>query len=204
MQIYLGNRTLTLATQIEKDMPVGGYDAIHKYSNLNELRQFLRSFDGKEELKSGCVYYHDIEQLLEHVKSCYKYIQAAGGLVENEKGEYLVIDRLGKVDLPKGKQEQGETPEENALREVNEETGLRGLRLGDMICDTYHIYPLKGEMVLKRTRWYQMAVAGVPELVPQTEENIVSARWVGVGELAELSAGSYPSLRDVFNFVIGN
>lgn len=202
MHIYIGNRTLTLATDIEEGMPVGGYDAIHKYSNLNELKQFLRSFEAREELKSGCVYYHDIEQLLEHVKSCYKYIQAAGGLVENEKGEYLVIDRLGKVDLPKGKQETGETPEENALREVNEETGLSGLRLGEMICDTYHIYPLKGEMVLKRTRWFDMSVEGTPDLVPQTEENIVSARWVGVGELAELSAGSYPSLQVVFKSVL--
>lgn len=198
MQIYFGDRTLTLATDIEKGMPVGGYDAIHKYSNQNELRQFLRSFDAKEELKSGCVYYHDIERLLEHVKECYKYIQAAGGLVENEKGEYLVIERLGKIDLPKGKQEQGETPEQNALREVNEETGLSGLTLGNMICDTYHTYPLKGEMALKRTRWFEMTVAGVPELKPQTEENIVSAKWIAVGELRELVKESYPSLQEVF------
>lgn len=198
MQIYFGDRTLTLATDIEKGMPVGGYDAIHKYSNQNELRQFLSSFDAKEELKSGCVYYHDIERLLEHVKECYKYIQAAGGLVENEKGEYLVIERLGKIDLPKGKQEQGETPEQNALREVNEETGLSGLTLGNMICDTYHTYPLKGEMALKRTRWFEMTVAGVPELKPQTEENIVSAKWIAVGELRELAKESYPSLQEVF------
>ncbi|MCQ2216369.1 MAG: NUDIX domain-containing protein [Bacteroidales bacterium] len=198
MQIYFGDRTLTLATDIEKGMPVGGYDAIHKYSNQNELRQFLRSFDAKEELKSGCVYYHDIERLLEHVKECYKYIQAAGGLVENEKGEYLVIERLGKIDLPKGKQEQGETPEQNALREVNEETGLSGLALGNMICDTYHTYPLKGEMALKRTRWFEMTVAGVPELKPQTEENIVSAKWIAVGELRGLVKESYPSLQEVF------
>ncbi|MCQ2235364.1 MAG: NUDIX domain-containing protein [Bacteroidales bacterium] len=201
MQIYFGNRTLTLATDIEKE-PIGSFDAIHKYSNLNELKQFLRRFDVKEELKSGCIYFHDIDLLLEHVKACYKYIQAAGGLVENDKGEYLIINRLGKVDLPKGKQEAGETPEQNALREVNEETGLSGISLGKMICDTYHTYPLNGEMALKRTRWFSMNVQGSPALKPQKEENIVAAQWVGIGELRSLASESYPSLQVVFRSVL--
>ncbi|MDO4462255.1 MAG: NUDIX domain-containing protein [Bacteroidia bacterium] len=202
MQIFFGNRTLTLATDIEKEIVVGGFDAIHKYSNLNELKQFLHNFNTKEELKSGCIYYHNIDLLLEQVKQCYKYIQAAGGLVENEKGEYLIINRLGKVDLPKGKQELGETPEQNALREVNEETGLSGISLGNFICDTYHTYPLNGEIALKRTRWFSMTVDGTPSLKPQPEENIASAQWVAIGELKSLAAESYPSLQVVFKSIL--
>ena len=56
-------------------------------------------------------------------------IQAAGGLVNNEKDEILMIFRRGKWDLPKGKLDKGETLEECAVREVEEETGLKKLQL---------------------------------------------------------------------------
>ena len=53
------------------------------------------------------------------------FIQAGGGLVENEKGEILFMFRKGKWDLPKGKLDPGESYESCALREVQEETGYR-------------------------------------------------------------------------------
>ena len=48
----------------------------------------------------------------------YKSINAAGGLVENGNGEYLMIKRKGYWDLPKGKIEKGENDEDGALREA--------------------------------------------------------------------------------------
>ena len=51
-------------------------------------------------------------------------IIAAGGLVTNENNELLMIFRRGKWDLPKGKLDKGETIEECAIREVEEETGI--------------------------------------------------------------------------------
>ncbi|MHA6483716.1 NUDIX hydrolase [Paenibacillus sp. strain BS8-2] len=56
---------------------------------------------------------------------------SAGGVVfrHNESGQLqvqLIQDRYGKVSLPKGKMEPGETVEETALREIREETGLFG------------------------------------------------------------------------------
>jgi ADP-ribose pyrophosphatase YjhB (NUDIX family) len=52
-----------------------------------------------------------------------KIVMAAGGLVENEHGEILLIYRKKHWDLPKGKLDAGETLEECAVREVEEETG---------------------------------------------------------------------------------
>jgi len=67
-------------------------------------------------------------------------IKAGGGIVTNELGELLMIFRRGKWDLPKGKLDAGETIEECALREVNEETGVQNLELGKLIAITQHEY----------------------------------------------------------------
>ncbi|MCA0754603.1 NUDIX domain-containing protein [Paenibacillus sp. N4] len=56
---------------------------------------------------------------------------SAGGVVyrHTDQGKLqiqLIQDRYGKVSLPKGKMEPGETVEQTALREIAEETGLIG------------------------------------------------------------------------------
>lgn len=130
--------------------------------------------------------------------SQYRIIEAAGGLVENANGEFLVIDRRGYIDLPKGKKEQGESNEQNALREVNEETGLEGLSIVGSLPNTYHIYPINGQDVLKCTHWYKMKVDGCPSLTPQTEEDILEAQWVSKEQLMTLAERTYASLKDVF------
>jgi 8-oxo-dGTP pyrophosphatase MutT (NUDIX family) len=62
-----------------------------------------------------------------------KTIVAAGGLVFNENKELLMIYRRSKWDLPKGKLDEGETIEECAIREVEEETGVQQIILGKLI-----------------------------------------------------------------------
>ena len=59
---------------------------------------------------------------MEDFQGLYKIIEAAGGVVFNEKNEILMIYRLKTWDLPKGKIEKGETPADAAFREVCEET----------------------------------------------------------------------------------
>lgn len=55
---------------------------------------------------------------------------SAGGVVfKEEDGRYwiqMIQDRYGKITLPKGKMEPGETKEQTALREIAEETGIEG------------------------------------------------------------------------------
>ena len=67
-------------------------------------------------------------------------VEAAGGLVFNKDGDILMIFRNGKWDLPKGKLEIGESIEECAIREVEEECGISGLIIEKKIKDTYNIY----------------------------------------------------------------
>ena len=108
-----------------------------------------------------------------------KTIVAAGGLVKNDYNEILLIFRRGVWDLPKGKLDKGETVEHCALREVEEETGLQNLELGNLIHTTHHEYFdkfLKQE-VIKETHWYAMRLHGNQTLVPQKEEDIDEIVW---------------------------
>ena len=74
-------------------------------------------------------------------------IIAAGGLVTNPQGQILWIFRRGFWDLPKGKVEKMESIEEAALREVEEECGIKQLVLDKLIDKTYHIYKIKGKYI---------------------------------------------------------
>jgi 8-oxo-dGTP pyrophosphatase MutT (NUDIX family) len=122
----------------------------------------------------------------------------AGGLIKNETGEYLLMFRRGKWDLPKGKQDPGETLEECAIREVQEETGLQQVTLGNFICTTEHAYSEFGEDVLKKAHWYHMTAPKDQALVPQTEEDITELKWVAPADLKNYLNNTYITILEVF------
>ena len=130
--------------------------------------------------------------------SHFTEITAGGGLVRNREGQYLLIYRHELWDLPKGKQEPGETIETCALREVEEETGLHELQLGRLICITHHTYQLFGQKILKHTYWDAMSDDREEPLLPQLEEDISRAEWVEKERLPEYLEGTYPSIVEVF------
>lgn len=109
-----------------------------------------------------------------------------------------MIYRNGRWDLPKGKLEAGESIEECALREVQEECGVEGLKLGRFLTYTYHIYQLGDSGIIKRTAWYAMSHPGKGVLTPQTEEGITEIRWVEQCNIPTYLAQSYATIRDVF------
>ncbi len=127
----------------------------------------------------------------------YRIVEAAGGLVRNGRGELLFIFRNGMWDLPKGKMEKGERPMETALREVEEECGVSGLKIGRALSDTYHTYLEGKEPILKKTWWFEMSCEGSPALVPQQEEGITEVRWVDDNALDEVVQRSYQSIKEV-------
>lgn len=124
-------------------------------------------------------------------------ILAAGGMVMNERGEVLFMFRRGKWDLPKGKLDPGETLEACALREVEEETGVKKLELKKFLLVTEHFYQERGISILKKSHWYLMAARSEEKLVPQTEEDITELRWIGAGDINIVERNTYPAILDV-------
>lgn len=137
------------------------------------------------------------EQLWKDFKSLYFYIKAGGGLVINPFGKILLIFRRGVWDLPKGKQDPGETLEQTAVREVREETGIPDLKVIEKMGNGYHCYMMSKQRTLKRTRWYLMQTQSSDKLVLQKEEGIQDAAWFDPKELPKLNMPMYNNIRDV-------
>ncbi|MDR1757652.1 MAG: NUDIX domain-containing protein [Bacteroidales bacterium] len=140
--------------------------------------------------------YSDIE--FHRFANSYQHIQAAGGIVYDEKGHVLLIYRLGYWDFPKGKMEPHENHEETALREVEEETGATPLIITKTLPSTFHTYHLNDTPVLKQTFWYEMLTHSHAKLVPQHEEDILRARWVVRENVRNFLKKSYPSIRELW------
>jgi len=136
----------------------------------------------------------DLDELWELFQNYFKIISAAGGVVFNDLNQFLAISRRGFLDLPKGKIDKGETPEQAALREVKEETGLDGELLKPLMV-SYHTYKAKDKRVLKPTHWYVMK-ALTENVVIQTEEDIEASYWMTSEEFLQ-SEKAYLSLKEV-------
>ncbi len=142
------------------------------------------------------------EDLLTIVKSSFLYLEAAGGAVLNEDCELLCMFRRGFWDLPKGKLDKGETPETAAVREVQEETGVKNITLKDYITSTWHTYehPKGKGTVLKQTYWYAMESSKKEELTPETGEGITEVCWLSKEKIKKVVLSqTFPSIVDVIN-----
>jgi 8-oxo-dGTP pyrophosphatase MutT (NUDIX family) len=139
----------------------------------------------------------DAKAFLKSVKKSVLLIRAAGGLVKNENDNYLFIYRNDKWDLPKGKIEKQEGIKEAAVREVEEECGIKVSKLKERICNTYHCYIYKGEVVLKKTYWFNMRCKGQNNLKPQKEEGITDVRWFKKEDVSPIVENTFPSIMDV-------
>lgn len=160
------------------------------------IKQYLDLLDKNKAVELVALYAENADQLWQDFQSCFRLIEAAGGLVRNAQGELLVFYRRGSWDLPKGKIDPGETPEQAAVREVQEETGLQHVTLGDFAGATWHTYDLKGERILKKTWWYYMQTTD-SQVVPQTEEDIEEIRWVQQEAWLASGVEVYGSIRDI-------
>jgi 8-oxo-(d)GTP phosphatase len=132
----------------------------------------------------------------EEIINEYEAEPAAGGLVM-KNSKFLMIKRLGKWDLPKGKLEKGETTEDAALREVNEECGIKAQSKGH-ICDTHHMYMRKGRVFIKKTAWYLMHNIDDSKMNGQEEEGITEVNWFSRKMLETNLIHSYGNIEDVF------
>lgn len=146
---------------------------------------------------------NDKSALKKFVKSRFMIIKAAGGVVTNKKKKVLLIYRLGKWDFPKGKFEKGETPEQCAVREVEEECAIR-VKSKNHLYNTWHTYTQNRKSILKKTYWYEMECVDDKNMAPQKEEGIDDIRWFYETDAKIALVNSYPSMRYLFKQFIKN
>ena len=114
---------------------------------------------------------------------------AGGVLIRRVGGAWMVAvmrpagSRPGVWVLPKGHIDRGETAQGAALREVAEETGLRGRTLAPL-GEIAYWYTSEGERVLKTVAFFLLAYrSGTIGRLPQAfRHEVAEARWLALAE----------------------
>lgn len=196
-KIYFENRCLIICSPDEPALH--DPNAIRfKTGNGMSIHGLVEMLETSSSLAHIYIQTDNCEGMYEKVCAEFKEVIAAGGLVTNRRGDFLLIRRNGLWDLPKGHMDPGEDTKETAEREVREETGIMGLFMGDLICVTDHCYRRDGIWHLKHTFWYKMYHTDPDDLTPQKEEDITKVAWVARSSLAPFLLNTYPSITEVF------
>jgi len=173
---------------------------IYNYTKAKKLDDIVKDITNSS-VKNHIIFHPDTEKVFTELSKKFSFIKAAGGLVINEKGQILFILRNGKWDLPKGKVEANETVELGAVREVEEECGIKVSKLEKLLDITYHTYTLDNKHILKANYWYIMYADSAQKLIPQAEENIERVEWLDIDKIESILQQSYESIRDlIFKF----
>ena len=170
---------------------------LHHFNSKTELTALIENFSSNAQKDNLIIHTIDLGKLAEDFFSIFNLIEAAGGLVKNEINEILFIFRRGKWDLPKGKIDAGEQTDRAAIREVEEETGIRNISITKKLQSTFHMYILKNQWVVKETHWFEMKTNSIQKLIPQIEEDITKVEWKSQNEVQEVLDNTYDSIREL-------
>jgi len=192
-EIFLDDKSIIL-TNVQENIENEKYFRLKDVS-LDEIIEAL----SHKEVERIYLYHPKAEKLMKKFKQLIPTIKAGGGIVYNQEGKVLLIKRNGKWDLPKGKKEKGENIATCALREVEEETGVKKLLIQRFRTITYHIFKRDKQYFLKETYWYDMTTTYKKKLVPQTEEGIEKVCWKDETTAKELAKSSYKNIQLVFS-----
>ncbi len=198
-KIYINGNCLGISTpsflqNIDKERMM----VVPYFGSKKGLLQYVDKLEKTEVQQDITLVAEDDKSLFKSLKSLYRVIKAAGGIIVNPSGELLFIYRLDRWDLPKGKCEDLEKSRETAVREVEEETGLT--------CDitgkegvTYHTYmDRRGRRVLKKTNWYAMRSLKNQKVKVQVEEEITDHKWMTPESFLQ---GDFPTYRTIQDLV---
>jgi len=152
----------------------------------------------KKNIKSVHLFHKNRDKLLKHFFKLIPTVIAAGGKILNSKSDTLFIYRNDKWDLPKGKAEKNEQLSETAIREVIEETGIKGISITKPLDITYHIFKRNEEYRLKITYWFEMFSDYEGEFIPQLNEGISDVKWIKIEDLDNIKNNSYPNIKLLF------
>ena len=146
----------------------------------------------------GDTFIHEVGEnaVASALKETFKMAPAAGGVVITN-GKIASITRHDIPDLPKGHIEKGESSEQAALREVEEETGIGKLHIIKELPSTWHCYLEHEEWRLKHTYWYLMESEEAVQPKPQTEEGITEIKLIGNEEIEDFLKNTFRSISEI-------
>ncbi len=122
-KVFVNDKPLFLTNEVAKETDF----QLFLLESVDIEQLIIKMFNNK--ISKAYLYYPDEKEILKKVKEKIPVKKAGGGLVYNKNGDVLFIFRNGKWDLPKGGTEKGEEIEDTSLREVEEETGVTGLKI---------------------------------------------------------------------------
>lgn len=201
IKIYFDDKPLFLCNDVDASLQpyVHHDDAVFiDELNLHTIKSMIHEMQDHS-IHAGVFFHNDLNELKDAFFKKFTLIKAAGGFVQNEKNAVLMMFRRGKWDLPKGKLDKKESIEDCAIRETEEETGLRNIDLISPLITTYHTYHEGTKFMLKESSWFKMKVNGEQKLIPQTTEQISKLEWVNKDDLEKYKKNSFPSVIDVLN-----
>ena len=185
IKIYFDNKPLFLCNDVDASLQpyVHHDDAVFiDELNLHTVKSMIHEMQ-EPSVHAGVFFHSDLNELKTAFFKKFTLVLAGGGFVQNDMNEVLMMFRRGKWDLPKGKMDKKETFEQCAIRETEEETGLKKITLISPLITSYHTYHEGTRYVLKETKWFKMKVNGEQKLKPQLEEQITKLEWVGKSDL---------------------
>lgn len=191
-KVFVNDKPLFLTNTVEKETDF----RLFLLESVDIEQLIVNMFNNK--VKKAFLYHPDEKETLKKLKEKIPVAKAGGGLVYNKKGEVLFILRNGKWDLPKGGIEKGEDIEDTAVREVEEETGVKNLKITNKLQKTYHIFKRNGTYRLKITHWYEMKTDYTGKLFGQLEEGIEKVAWLNADQIKEALTNSYENIKLLF------
>ena len=191
-KVFVNDKPLFLTNEIQKETDFQLF--LLESVDIKEL--IIKIF--KNKVDKAFLYHPDEKEMMKKLKSKIPVEKAGGGLVYNNKNEVLFIFRNKKWDLPKGGIEKGEEIEDTAIREVEEETGVKGLKIIRKLPKTYHIFKRNGRYKLKITHWFEMRTSFNEKLIGQVEEGIEKVEWKTPNEIQVALTNSYENIKLLF------
>jgi 8-oxo-dGTP pyrophosphatase MutT (NUDIX family) len=181
------------------DTGAAGSVVVKYTGNKKHLLDYINVLEKSIKSEKFIIHSDDFAKLKSDFKSHFTEIEAGGGLVKNEKGEYLFIYRRGSWDLPKGKIEPMETKREATLREIFEETGIKKMQIVKKLMVTRHTYRSNvGKRIIKKSHWYLIKTSKQP-LQPQLTEDIERADWMTMDRFFSKNRQVYPNILEVLH-----
>lgn len=190
-KVFVNDKPIMLTSEISEDKLYKTYPL--KYVDLPKIVRDLK----RGNINGVYLFHKNSDKLLNKFLKKFPNVIAGGGKVINEKGKVLFIFRNDKWDLPKGRIEFGESIEEGAIREVEEETGVKDLAITKPLKITYHIFKRNGRYKIKITYWFEMQTPYNGELKPEMSEGITKVKWLGKKKQAKALKNSYANIREL-------